>query len=351
MKMRGILLGLALAVSTVAGAQPPPPTVMVQSVVQLASAPTLPVTGTIHSRQELQVTAGVDGRLAFVAEPGARVKRGEPIARIDTGTLELRHAELHAQAERARAQLRFLDAQLARQQGLADSRVLSANDLEQTRSQRDMAASDLRIAEVRLLQVADDIARATVSADFDGIVTERLRRAGEDVGRGTVLARIIDTDELEVRVLTPLQHQGRIAEGDRLRVHAFGREAFARVRGVVPLPDPRRQALELYLDLPSAAGGQAWTVGELVSVELPLLAPAGAVAVPQDALVLRQDGIYVFRVGEDSTAERVKVDVGDSHDGYVAVGSALSAGDQVVVRGGESLAPGQRVNVLGAAPG
>ena len=139
--MKTVVTLLTLLAAGVAHATPPPAPVEVGDVVRLLASPTIPVTGTVHSLSELQVTAGVDGRVDFVAEPGARVARGEPLLRIDTSTLELRRAELEAQADRARAQLRFLDAQLSRQQDLADSRVLSANDLEQTRSQRESARS------------------------------------------------------------------------------------------------------------------------------------------------------------------------------------------------------------------
>lgn len=342
---------LMLLVPAFAQAAPPPPAkppapVVVGEVVRLQNAATMPVTGTVHSRNELQVTAGTDGRIRSVAEPGTRVRRGEPLLTIDTSAHELRRAELQAQAERARAQLRYLDGQLARQQDLAAKGVIPANDFEQTRSQRDMAASDLRIAEVRLLQVGDDIERATVTAEFDGVVTQRLRREGEDVSRGTVVAQLIDVDSLEVRVPTPLQHDGRIATGDTLRVRGFGRDLQATVRSVVPGTDPRRQTFELRLDLPADGGGRPWTIGELVSVDLPVLAPAGALAVPEDALVLRQEGASVFRVGDDGAAQRIAVEVGESHDGYVTVtGDGIEAGDRVVVRGGETLGPGQMVTI------
>jgi len=350
MKLTSVLLTAPLLVAPLAAHATPamaPVPVAVQPVVQLEAPATIPVTGTVHSRHELQVTAGIDGRIAEVAEPGSLVRRGEPLVRIDTTAHELRRAELQAQAERARAQLRFLDAQLARQSGLASTRAISANDLDQTRSQRDMAASDLRIAEVRLLQVADDIARATVRAEFDGIVTQRLHRVGEDVGRGTVVAEVIDAASLEVRVPTPLQHSGRVGVGDLLRVRGHGRDLQARVRSVVPATDPRRQSFELRLDLPPGGGDRPWAIGELVSVELPVLAATGALAVPEDALVLRQDGAFVFRVDEDGTVDRIAVELGDSHDGSIAVvASGLQPGDRVVVRGGETLGEGQAVTIL-----
>ena len=42
-------------------------------------------------------------------------------------------------------------------------------------------------------------------------------------------------------------------------------------------------------------------------------AQLAAIAEYVSALVLRQDGIFVFRIGTDGTAERIAVEVGDSH--------------------------------------
>lgn len=345
-KIPSILVALTVAVPAFAQQQMPPATVVVQTVERMQISPTVPVTGTVHSRDDVQITLGVEGQLRFVAEPGTRVKKGDVIARIDTTQLELSRAEQQAQAERARAQLRFLDAQLRRQQDLADTNVLAANELEQTQSQRDVAASDLRIAEVRLAQIDDQLERAVVRADFAGVITERLRREGEDVTRGTVVARLVDTENLEVRVLAPLRYQGRVAIGDELRLFGFEREATGRVRSLVPATDPRQQAFELLVDI---TGGATWAVGELVSVAVPLRAASDVLAVPRDALILRQEGSYVYRVSNDGKAERIPVAIGDSQGDYIAVDGALNEGDRVVVRGGESLAPGQPVEILEGA--
>ena len=341
-----------IAVAVVGGgdafAQPqvPPATVVVESVERMRISPTVPVTGTVYSRDDLQITLGVEGQLTFVAEPGTRVKQGDVIARIDTTQLELSRAEQQAQAERARAQLRFLDAQLRRQQDLADTNVLAANELEQTQSQRDVAASDLRIAELRVKQIDDQLSRAVIRADFAGVITERLRREGEDVTRGTVIARLLDTERLEVRVLAPLRYQGRVAIGDELKLFGFEREAKGVVRSIVPATDPRQQAFELLVEI---NGEAQWAVGELVSVAIPLRAASDVLAVPRDALILRQDGNFVFRVTSEGTAERVPVAIGDSNGNYIAVEGEIREGDSVVVRGGESLAPGQPVEILESA--
>ncbi|MCB1569701.1 MAG: efflux RND transporter periplasmic adaptor subunit, partial [Xanthomonadales bacterium] len=67
--------------------------------------------------------------------------------------------------------------------------------------------------------------------------------------------------------------------------------------------------------------------------------------VPRDALVERADGSYVVRISGDGSSERVSVRVGASDGEFTAVEGALNPGDQVVVRGAERLAAGQKVQI------
>jgi RND family efflux transporter MFP subunit len=298
----------------------------------------------VYSRNDVQITIGVDGRLDFVSEPGSLLEAGELIARIDTAPLELQLAEQRVQAERAAAQLRFLNAQLERQRDLLESQSTSRNQLEQTESDRDVAASDLRIAELRIEQIDDQIERGSIRAQFDGVVVERLRRAGEDVARGTVLARMTDTRNLEIRVPVPLRYAGRVQRGDRLKVFGYGSEQAGEVRSVVPSADVLSQTFELLIDLPADARGQ-WSIGELVSVAVPMQSGEASLAVHRDALILRQEGTYVFRIGDGNRAERIPVATGDSSGDLVAVTGALAEGDRVVVRGAETLTDGRVVSI------
>src|SRR5690606_9747104 len=133
-----------------------------------------------------------------------------------------------------------------------------------------------------------------------------------------------------------------VGVGDRMRVFAYGRESEAVVRSLVPAMDPRQQAFELLLDV----DGGGWSVGEMVSVAVPLQAARDMLAVPRDTIILRQDASYVFRGNEEGVAEQGRITLGDSGGGYVGVSGELAQGDAVVIRGGESLAPGQRVRVV-----
>ena len=326
-------------------AEPPASPVRTDAVVFTEIVPAVPIAGTVHSRNDVQITAAIDGHLVFVIEPGTVVSEGDVLVRMDTAPLELQLAELQAQASRAKSQLAFLEKQLARENDLARNNQTAATQRDQTESNRDIARSDLLIAQSRISQLEDQIARATVYARFGGVVTARERREGETVGRGTVLARLSDTENLEVRVLAPLHHSGRVRAGDELRLIGFESSFVGIVRSVIPPVDGRSQAMEIRIDLPTDAA-QQWTMGQLVSVSVPLRTAKNTLAVDRDALILRQDGTYVYRVTEEGKAERISVTPGESVGALVAVEGDLAEGDEVIIRGAESLSPGQSVNVI-----
>ena len=57
----------------------------------------------------------------------------------------------------------------------------------------------------------------------------------------------------------------------------------------------------------------------------------------------------MFRIGADDLAERVAVTLGKGDARRIEVLNGLSAGDRIVVRGGERLNPGQSVRVAAVA--
>lgn len=341
------LLAVVLIVSAAASAQQPPPAKMVQvaEVIRTEIVPTVSVPGTIYSRNDVRITAGVAGQLEMVAEPGTIVQKGDPVARIDRSTLLLQRAEQEALLERAEISLRQLNSDLRRQRELGGSNLVSEFQIEQTESNRDLAQSDANITRVRIRQIDDQIRRAETLAQFTGIVTERLRREGEDVSRGEVLGRMTDTQNMEARAFVPLKHLSRTSVGGNISVFESEHEFQGTIRALIPTGDVRSQTFEARIDLPDVAV-DSWTVGQLVSVAIPIRAGESTLTVPRDALVLRQNGQYVYRINSENIAERIHVDIGDTQGELIAVRGALLEGDSVAIRGAESLSDGAPVRIL-----
>jgi RND family efflux transporter MFP subunit len=344
-KTMTISLFCLLAGTTFAQQDMPARVVQVASVERTEIAPTIAVPGTIYSRNEVQVTAGVAGQLLNVLEPGTLVQQGEPVARIDTGPLRLQRAEQEALLQRAEINVRQLESQLRRQRELQGSDLVSEFELEQTQANRDLAISDANITRVRIRQIDDQIRRADVRAPFAGVVINRTHRGGEDVARGQALAVLTDVTNMEVRAFVPLKHLPRTVVGDPISVFAADTTVEGKIRALVPTGDIRSQTFEARIDLPVSATAD-WTVGQLVSVGVPIRARQQVLAVPRDALVLRHNGSFVFRINEDDTAEQVAVELGDSAGDLIAVRGSLREGDRVAIRGAENLRDGMATKIL-----
>ncbi len=345
-KKRLLITSLATLVAGAALAQQPPaPVVQVAHVAETEVAPTVAVPGTIYSRNDVQVTAGVTGQLIMVAEPGTLVRSGDSVARIDRTPLLLQRAEQEVLLERAEINIRQLNSQLRRQQELEGSDLVSEFELEQTIANRDLAVADAKLIKVRIQQIDDQVRRADIRAPFSGVITTRLRRAGEDVSRGEVLGAMTDIRNMEVRAFVPLKHLPRTVVGDTIDVFATETQFTGSIRSLVPTGDVRSQTFEARIDLPVEASG-AWTVGQLVSVGIPIRSGEQTLAIPRDALILRQDGSYVFRINDENKAERIAVDIGDSAGDLIGVTGELTQGDRVAVRGAENLREGVEVRIM-----
>jgi RND family efflux transporter MFP subunit len=336
---------ILLASSLTLGQQMPAKVVQISTVSQTEITPTVAVPGTIYSRNDVQITAGVEGQLIMVAEPGTVVQAGDPVARIDKASLLLRRAEQEALLERAMINIRQFESQLRRQRELGASNLVSEFELEQTEANRDLAVSDANITRVRIRQIDDLLRRADVRAPFTGVVIKRNRRAGEEVARGEILGEMTDIANLEVRAFVPLKHLPRTVVGQPIDVFATDVAHSGTIRSLVPTGDVRSQTFEARIDLPLDATHD-WTVGQLVSVAIPIRPSQLALAVPRDALVLRQNGSFVFRITPENKAQQVRVDVGDSAGELVAVNGPLNEGDRVAIRGAENLSEGADVRIL-----
>ena len=82
--------------------------------------------------------------------------------------------------------------------------------------------------------------------------------------------------------------------------------------------------------------------GQLVRVSVEADKPEEKVLVPQSALVVDQQGTYVFLV-LDGKATIARVKLGGESGSFAIVDDGLKGGEQVVVQGMESLRPGVAV--------
>jgi len=337
-----LILCLLPALSWAEGEQQAPAApVKVEKAQKDTFSATLWVSGTVISQNDARIAAETDGRIVWVADVGSRINEGDAIARIDAADLRLELTDSEAQLASLKSQLKFRDSSLQRFKKLAASNNAAATQLDEAQSQLDMTRQEIKRAEVAIAQIKRRIEQTEVIAPFPGIVVERLVQTGEFVGRGAQVARLVDTDHREIRAQAPLSVASWIREGMQVSVEHEHNESLSPVSYVIPVGDQRSRMFEVRI----AANNPAWIIGSPVRIALPNSEPRELVAIPRDGLVLRGSSIYVMRVKNDNTVEKVSVQTGIGLGGFVEVIGNVNQGDRIITRGGERIQAGQLVSV------
>ncbi|HEY7962887.1 MAG TPA: efflux RND transporter periplasmic adaptor subunit [Steroidobacteraceae bacterium] len=336
-------LALGLVTGAAAAAAPERAAVEVGTVGSNVLAAGSWIPGSIVSRSDARIASVIAGRVNWIAEVGTRVRAGDPIARLDDTVSRLRLEDLKAQVARARAQHDVANSQLERFNRLAATQVLSASQLEDARAQREVSNDDVTRANAQQRQAQYEIDQSVIRAPFPGVVTERFIQRGEYVQVGAATVRLVNTTDTEARATAALDLAANVHPGQAVTVRDHGIERTGRVRTVVPVGDDRSRQFEVRV----ALANPQWLVGTPVEVSLPATEARTAVTVPRDALVIRQNHSYVLRVTRINTVEELDVTPGVGTEDRVEVSGPLAPGDRLVVRGGERLAAGQAVRIIG----
>lgn len=318
--------------------------VQVAEVLQMPMAAKTELNATIYSRSHIPITASLNSSVDYLVEPGDYVAEGDKIAAMDLMPIQLRQAEQKAQIRRAKINLTYIKNELSRLQELSKTKAVSQFQLDQMRSEYDLASTDLEIAQLKLAQINEQLSRGIITAPFSGFITERLIRVGSEVNRGDILLRLLDTDNLEARLYIPIKYLAFINMGDKLSISASNKTVLAAVTAKIPRADPISQTFEVRLNIPKALN-EHWAAGQLVSISVPTQKAIASLTVPRDALIIRKSGSYVVKVGADNTVSRLNVMVGKGNKERVSITGNLKHGDNVAIRGAERLTDGDKVVV------
>lgn len=331
----------------VSAQQFPPANVNVISAKITSLAPVVWVSGTVVSQNDSDIAAEISGRLISLSDIGARVSKGEVIARIDDKQLKIQFKEEQANVLNSRAHLRFLESEVTRKTQLVKQKLSPETELDKSISERDIAKGDVIAAQARLARTEQNLAYTQLKAPFAGIVAQRIASLGEYVDNGGAIVRLVETANREATVFAPIVAYQFLKQAKQLVVESPLGTGSAKIKALVPVANARSHLMEVRLDMSTFD----WPIGLNIKAKVANGPSTMALAVPRDALVLRRDGVSVFRINKadkDATAEQIPVDVGIGMDDLVAISSTSSTteindGDLIIIRGAERLQSGQNV--------
>ncbi len=188
---------------------------------------------------------------------------------------------------------------------------------------------------------------STLSAPFDGVVTDRSIDPGAVAAPGLPLLTVEDMSGYRLEVRLDEARAAGVTLGSPASVRldtATERSSSwipARVSEIARL-DPTAHSFVAKLDLPSGAGLRSGLFGRARFEG----APRRATAAPATALVRRGQVTFVF-VATGDTARLRPVSVGQPVDDRVEILAGLSAGESVVVNPPAELTDGSRLATTG----
>jgi RND family efflux transporter MFP subunit len=287
------------------------------------------VVGTVRSKQRAVVEAKVSGRvLEYTATPGAMVKAGDLLARLDV-------QEIQAKVDQARAMLDQAKRDFDRQKQLIASNAT-------TRQEFDAADARVKIGTGAVSEAETMLSYAKVTAPFDGVITRKLADVGDLAMPGKPLLEIEAPTSLRFEADLPEAILDRITREDAGEKCRPSRESVIEgtVSEISPVADPVSRTFQVKLDLPQTDGLRT---GQFGRVSVPV-AEVKLLLVPQSAVMKRGQMELVFVAKGGKAALRL-VKTGQSAQGRVEVLSGLEEGEQVIVSETAKLTDGQPVTI------
>jgi len=343
---------LALTFAALAGCGKPesaPESVRPVQLAQVtlgAMAETAGFAGEVKPRHETDLAFRIGGKIvARNADMGARVKKGQVLARLDPTDVALQSEAARAAAAAAEAEYTYAKAEFERYQNLFAQKFVSGSALDQKQNAFNANRAKFDQAKAQLAVAQNQSAYAVLQAPEDGVITSVNAEAGQVVAAGQPVMKLAREDQREVAISVPENRIDELARAKAIGVAlaASPQKIYpARVREISPSVDPvtRTFAVRVAVLAPDAA--LQW--GMTATVGLVNAGPANAVLLPLTSLYREdnQPAVWIYDPATHKVALR-PVTIGQYREDGVIVTSGLVSGDWVVTAGVHKLRPGQTV--------
>ncbi|UTG92006.1 efflux RND transporter periplasmic adaptor subunit [Geobacter sulfurreducens] len=326
------------------------------------------VTGSLEPKFSADVKTQIPGlvKQVYVTE-WVRVRKGAPLARIDTAEPEALTKRAEASVESARAALaqaqvsanraerelariiKLKESGLATQQSVDDARTESAA----AQARIDAAQAQIRVTQEELRQARARLAKGLVVSPLDGVVALRDVNVGDlagDAATGKPIFRIVDNRVLNLTVTIPSADSARVKVGQPLEfsVDALPGRIFT---GTVMFINPELSAEDRSLRVIAEVrnDGELLKGGLFAKGRILVGRRPAVVQVPRGSLTAwdtasKKASIFVVA---GNVAKMKQVETGVVIGDGVEIVKGVGPGEQLVTRGGFNLKDGDVVTVVG----
>jgi membrane fusion protein (multidrug efflux system) len=330
------------------------------------------VVGTLAPKFEAEVKSEYLGVVTeiYVTE-WVRVKKGTPLAKLDTREADNVIRKMQANLEAARAVL--LEAEAAggraereyeRSRKLKEAGLITQQNLEDAETGRSAAQARVSAARAQITAADEDLrqtetrlAKAVLRSPLEGVVSLRAVSVGDlvgEMGSPKVMFKIVDNRLLDLIVNVPSFETGMLKVGQPLVFTtdaAPGKTFRGQVKFINPAVSQADRSVQVIAEVPNVPEvlkGGLFVQGKIITEQR-----KGVRQTPRPALiswdVAGKQGELL--VAENGVARLRKVQTGIVAGDMIEIMGGLASAEQIILRGGFNVKDGDPVKVVGKQGG
>jgi len=297
--------------------------------------PTLLFSANLEPVWSADISSKVDGRIdRLVVEEGDGVKAGDIVATLDTNELAAQVIQAEGNLLTAQAGLEQAELDLRRNDALAKQGAVSLQTLDTMRIKRDLALGQLRSAEGNMSLLTARLENANITAPRNGVVIKKFVQSGYYTKSGSAIVTLADTSSLLAKATVGEAQMQDIIIGSTVKVlvSALGNKEFSGViTRLSPAAASPSRTFTAEITIPNPQG--ELKPGIFANVSTPVQARKNVIAVPESALVMKEDQKTVFVVNAQGVAQQSVLKLGYVGEGYAEVLAGLQEGDVIITAG------------------
>ncbi|WP_299432829.1 efflux RND transporter periplasmic adaptor subunit [uncultured Aquimarina sp.] len=300
----------------------------------------LELQGSVETKKNIVLYPEVSGTLIQVyVKEGQRVSKGQTLARIDDGGISQQLSQAEVQAQLAKTTFE-------RQKRLWEQKIGSEIKYLQEKTNYEAAQKSVD-------QIKRQLAKATVSAPFSGIVDDIIAEQGSVVAPGqTELIRIINLDDMYIEVEVPESYISSITKGKETQVYfpVLGKTIDTKIRQVGNYINPNNRSFTVEVAIPNKNG--IIKPNLTAKVKINDYTSEKAILIPQSIISENSEGDQYTYVTSNidakniAEAKRVIVKTGKTQGDYIEILEGIQNGDAIISEGARSVKDGQKVEII-----
>ncbi|UQY42884.1 MdtA/MuxA family multidrug efflux RND transporter periplasmic adaptor subunit [Erwinia sp. PK3-005] len=326
-------------------------TAQTQSVPQYFSG-----LGTVTAANTVTVRSRVDGQLmAIHFQEGQQVEAGQLLAEIDPRPYQVALAQAQGQLARDKATLANAQRDLARYQKLAQTHLVSQQELDTQRSLVSETQGTIKADEASVASAELNLTYSRITAPIAGRVGLKQVDIGNYITSGDTTGLVVLTQTHPIDVLFSLPENTIQAilqaqkAGQPLLVEAWDRSnSTLLTQGDLLSLDNQIDTTTGTIKLKARFSNEDDRLfpNQFVNARLKVDTLHDAVVIPVAALQMGSEGNFVWVVNSENKVSKKSVKAGLQDSEKVVISAGLNAGERVVTDGLDRLTEGAAVDVV-----